>query len=97
MQFIAGIWQIILSGHNGRINQLTVKDDLGNTIEEVEGKFIGIAPPQAPHKVDFSEPAQGSRIHFARQDGATFVSPPITDASVWLERSYASMFNIGRD
>lgn len=97
MHFLAGNWRIILAGQKGRINKLIVKDHNNEVIDEMEGRFVGIAPPQTPHKVDYFEPADGSRIHFERKDGATFVSPPITDASAWLERSYASMFDIVRD
>ena len=93
MQFIAGNWRITLSGPNGRINRLRIEDLDGNLIDEMEGKFAGIAPPQTPHIVNFYEPTDGSRIHFRRAEGCTFVSPPLSDSSDWLERSYASMFD----
>lgn len=94
MQLLAGNWKLILSGKHGDISMLTIIDANGTVIEEIEGKFAGIAPPQTPYKVDFFEPAEGSRLYFKRKNGVIFVSPPITDASAWLENSYSSMFNI---
>ena len=96
MQFLAGNWKIILAGPNGSVNMLVVKNLDDQVIEEIEGKFLGIAPPQEPHKVNFSEPADGSRIHFRRKEGVTYVSPPLSDSSEWLEGSYTSMFDVAR-
>lgn len=94
MQFLAGNWKIVLSGKNGDINMLTVIDSDGTVLEEIEGEFAGIAPPKTPHKVDFFEPEKESRLHFKRKEGVIYISPPITDASEWLNNSYSSMFEV---